>query len=72
LTQSGIAHGKPDWWWGVQFEQRQTEDLRGVGRDLDDCKAKSKTPWVSVRARLSDAEIAAVARHLADLDRWAL
>jgi hypothetical protein len=38
LKQSGVACGHPDWWWGVDFDRRpQAADMRGVGRDFNEC-----------------------------------
>lgn len=52
LKRSDVASGEPDWYWRVEFEQRQTDDMRGVERDFDSCKARFREAWQRLRAGL--------------------
>jgi hypothetical protein len=72
LKQGGVPMGKPDWWWGVNFDQRpQGGDGKGTGRDLDDCKRQFKVAWDRLRAGLSEADVEAATRSQDEADRRA-
>lgn len=72
LRQSGVAYGQPQWWWGINFDQRpQTEALRGVGIDLADCQRKFKTAWARYRVNIDQADIDTFRRREAAADRRA-
>jgi hypothetical protein len=66
LKQPGVPFGRPNWWWGVNFDQRpQQADHKGVCADIEECKRRFKVAWSAVRRTITDADIAAFRRHLA-------
>ena len=64
LKQSGIAYGKPDWFWSITFQHiRERGRDRGVGANLENCKVAFKAAWLAMRARLTDEDISKARRH---------
>jgi hypothetical protein len=72
LKQSGISAGSPQWWWGVNFDQRpQGADGKGTGRDLEDCKQKFKVVWERTRRGLTDEDFETAKRNDEEAERRA-
>jgi hypothetical protein len=67
LKQPGVPFGRPNWWWGVNFDQRpQPADHKGVCSDIEECKRRFKVAWSGVRAEITEDDIATFRRHLAE------
>lgn len=72
LRQSGVAYGKPDWFWSVTYSGTVNPTRgSGVATDLEDGKAGFKAAWAELRARLIDEEIERFKRQEAASDRRA-
>lgn len=72
LKQSGIAYGKPNWFWTITYSGTvKPARGSGVATDLEDGKAGFKAAWAELQARLTDEEIERFRRHEADLERRA-
>ena len=57
LKQSGIPMGNPAWFWGINFDARpQTMDMRGMCRDLDECKVAFRAAWERYRPQITEAD----------------
>lgn len=68
LKQSGIAWGRPDWFWSITIQYVNPRGLdRGVAADFEGCKVAFKAAWADMRARLSDEDIAKERRHYDEL-----
>ncbi|WP_398467052.1 hypothetical protein [Tardiphaga sp.] len=58
LKQSGIAYGKPSWFWTITYSGTvKPARGSGVATDLEDGKASFKAAWAELRSRLTDDEI---------------
>jgi len=64
LRCSGLPSQAEQWWWGFfTFCNKPSVGTdSGTGTDLEDCKAKFKFVWATVRAELTDANIAEARR----------
>lgn len=72
LKQSGIAYGKPNWFWSITYHGAVRPAAgSGVAKDLEDGKAGFKAAWAELRGRLTDEEIERFGRQEADADRRA-
>jgi hypothetical protein len=69
MKRDGIPAQADQWWWGFSFYRRPSldGDMSGTGSDLDGCKTKFKAAWASIRAGLTDEDIAR-ARAYAEID----
>jgi hypothetical protein len=51
LKQPGVPYGRPNWWWGVNWDQRPVPaGHKGICVNLDECKRRFKLAWSGVRA----------------------
>lgn len=70
LKQSGIAFGKPSWFWSITYHGPVRPAVgSGVATDLEHGKAAFKAAWAELRARLTDAEIERFKRQEIASDR---
>lgn len=59
LKQPGVPHGRPNWWWGVNFPGRpQAAGHKGICRDLEECKGRFKMVWAGIERGLTEHDIA--------------
>jgi hypothetical protein len=69
LKQPGVPYGRPNWRWGVNFDQRsQHADHKGICADIEECKRRFKVAWSGVRDGLTEQDIETARRHLAEGD----
>jgi hypothetical protein len=55
LKQPGVPFGRPNWWWGVNFDQRaQPAHHKGICADIEECKRRFKVAWSGVQATILD------------------
>jgi hypothetical protein len=70
LKQPGIPPGRPDWSWGVGFPHKpQQAWMRGMERDLEECKRRFKLAWSGVYSRLTPEDIEAARKQQTDSRR---
>lgn len=64
LKQDGIPMGKPNWFWGINFDARpQTMDMRGMARDLEASKAAFREAWELYRPKITEADYERASRR---------
>jgi hypothetical protein len=70
LRQPGVPVGRPNWHWGVAFPgQPQPASHRGNCGDLEECQRRFRAVWAGIRSGLSEADVEAARRVVADTDR---
>lgn len=64
LKQSGVAWGQPAWFWGINFDARpQTEQMRGMRRDLAECQQAFRNAWEVYRPSITEADFERASRR---------
>jgi hypothetical protein len=71
MQSSGVPAHLAQWPWNCSVHGKPGASANGNGTDLEDCKAKFKAAWTTIRAGLSEDDIAS-AREYAENSREAL
>ena len=58
MLAPGLPPHVPQWRWTCNFYGKPEGRGSGSGDDLDDCKRQFKAAWATLRAGLTDADIA--------------
>ena len=58
MLAPGLPPHVPQWRWTCNFYGKPGGGGSGSGDDLDDCKRQFKAAWATLRAELTDADIA--------------
>jgi hypothetical protein len=58
MLAPGLPPHVPQWRWTCNFYGKPGGGGSGSGDDLDDCKSQFREAWATLRADLTDADIA--------------